>query len=162
MGVVFMMLIFNYNSFSQVPPTGKYNTTNYPEDRAAIAILQKAESSVQHLNDDYIAIGPEGKVSYGVEQWKKGFTDKGASFKSVKQREGTTVLRIYNGNAAVQTSTMDVVFNTPKGDMNITVIRTETYIKQYGNWYFVSGQGTRMMSKEEVEETMKKGMEKKD
>ena len=154
------MFFISANTLAQVPPAGKYNSTNYPKDRKAIEALGMVKDSSVHLNDDYIAVGPEGKVSYGYDEWKKGFTDKGATFKSVTLRPGTYILRVYNGDAAVKNMILDVVFATPGGDMSITVIRTETYIKQNGKWYFVVGQGTRLMSKEEMEETMKKGMKK--
>ena len=143
------------------PPLGKYNTTDYPEDRQAIELLKTIPDSLQHLGDDYLAVGPEGKISYGYEQWKKGFTDKGATFKSVKQVPGMGVLRIYNGDAAVRHDVLDVVFDTPKGDLKIRVIRMECYVKQQGKWYFVQGQGTRALSKEEIEE-MSKTMTHKD
>ena len=142
------------------PPAGKYNTTDYPEDRKAIELIKRLPDSLQHLNDDYIAVGPEGKISYGFEQWKKGFTDNGATFKSVTPVPGMNVLRIYNGDAAVSHNVLDVVFATPNGDMNIRVIRMECYIKINGKWYFVQGQGTRPLSKEEIEEMAKKMMKK--
>lgn len=155
-----IMLFVSTNGMAQVPPTGKFNTTNYPEDRKAIEALGMVKDSSVHLNDDYIAIGPEGKVSYGYDDWKKGFTDKGASFKSVTPRPGTYILRVYNGDAAVKNMILDVVFATPGGDMSITVIRSETYIKQNGKWYFVGGQGTKLATKEELEEMGKKMMKK--
>ena len=153
---VIIMLFVSTTIKAQVPPTGKYNTTNYPEDRKAIEALQLLHDSTVHLNDDYIAVGPEGKVSYGYDEWKKGFTDKGATFKSVTPRPGTYILRVYNGDAAVKNMILDVVFATPGGDMSITVIRTETYIKQNGKWYFVAGQGTKKMSAAEMQEMGKK------
>ena len=147
-------------AIAQVPPAGKYNTTNYPEDREAIEALNAIGDSTIYLNDDYIAVGPEGKVSYGFEQWKKGFTDHAATFKSVTPRPGTYILRVYNGDAAVKNMILDVVFSTPNGDLFITVIRTETYIKQNGKWYFVGGQGTKLASPEEQAEMLKKAMKK--
>jgi hypothetical protein len=36
------------------------------------------------------------------------------------------------------------------------VIRVETYIKQAGKWYFMAGQGTRVMSEDEKKELIKK------
>ena len=149
-------LFVSKTTMAQVPPAGKYNTTNYPEDRKAIEALGMINDSTVYLNDDYIAIGPEGKVSYGFEEWQKGFTDKGATFKSVTPRPGTYILRVYNGDAAVKNMILDVVFATPGGDMSITVIRTETYIKQNGKWYFVGGQGTKLPTKEELEGIGKK------
>ncbi|MEO7044074.1 MAG: DUF4440 domain-containing protein [Ferruginibacter sp.] len=157
--IIFTVIIIFFTSNilkAQVPPEGKYNTTNYPEDRKAIEALRDVKESESHLNDDYIAVGPEGKVSYGYEEWEKGFTDKGATFKSVTPRPGTYILRVYNGDAAVKNMILDVVFSTPGGDMSITVIRTETYIKQNGKWYFVAGQGTRLATKEELETMGKK------
>ena len=141
---------------AQVPPSGKYNTISYPEERKAIDILSSKMDSSQFLNDDMIAVGPEGKVSYGFEEWKKGFTDKGATFKSITPRPGTNILRVYNGDAAVRNMILDVVFATPGADFSITVVRTETYIKQNGTWYFVAGQGTKLATKEEMEAAGKK------
>ena len=155
-----IMLFISTTTMAQVPPAGKYNTSNYPEDRKAIDILSSKMDTSQFLNDDMIAVGPEGKVSYGFEQWKQGFTEKGATFKSITPRPGTSVLRVYNGDAAVKNMILDVVFATPGGDMSITVIRTETYIKQNGKWYFVAGQGTKLATKEELEEIGKKMMKK--
>ncbi|CAN5885546.1 hypothetical protein BH11BAC4_BH11BAC4_23250 [soil metagenome] len=151
-----IMLLHTSTVIAQVPPPGKYNTTNYPDDRQAIEALNAIGDSTIYLNDDYIAVGPEGKVSYGFEQWKKGFEDKGATFKSVTPVPGTYILRVYNGDAAVKNMIVDVVFSTPGGDMSITVIRTETYIKEHGKWYFVGGQGTRVMTKEENQTLIKK------
>ena len=87
---------------------------------------------------------------------EESFTDKGATFKSITPRPGTSVLRVYNGDAAVKNIILDVVFATPGEDMSITVIRTETYIKQNGKWYFVAGQGTKLATKEELEVIGKK------
>ncbi len=151
-----IMLFVSTTTMAQVPPAGKYNTNNYPDDRKAIEALGVINDSTVYLNDDYIAVGPEGKVSYGFEEWKKGFTDKGATFKSVTPRPGTYILRVYNGDAAVKNMILDVVFATPGGDMSITVIRTETYIKQKGKWYFVNGQGTKLAIKEDLEGIKKK------
>ena len=156
--IIFTLFVFcamTANMASAQAPAGKYNITDYPEDRKAIEAIRTRPDSLQHLNDDYIAVGPEGKISYGLAQWKKGFADNKATFKSVTPVPGMYILRIYNGDAAVSFNVLDVVFTTPKGDISIRVIRTETYIKQNGQWYFVSGQGTRSMSKEEFEATLK-------
>ncbi len=148
-------------SFSQIPPAGKYDSTSYPKDRKDINGLSMKINFVDtsvYYNDDYIAVGPEGKVSYGFNEWRTGFTNTGATFKSVTPVPGATVLRIYNGDAAVRNSILNVVFDTPNGELTIKVVRTETFIKRKGKWYFVAGQGTRVMSKEELEETMKRSM----
>ena len=153
--VIILTVISTYVT-AQIPPTGKYNTTNYTEERKAIEIMTSKMDASQFLDDDMIAVGPEGKVSYGFEEWKKGFTDKGAIFKSITPRPGTTILRVYNGDAAVKNMILDVVFATPGGDFSITVVRTETYIKRNGQWYFVAGQGTKLATKEELEALGKK------
>jgi hypothetical protein len=156
--ITVMILFFTSNIvMAQIPPEGKYNTTNYPEDRKAIDIVSNMKMDTsQFLNDDMIAVGPDGRVSFGFEEWKKGFADNGLTFKSVTPRPGTSILRVYNGDAAVKNVVFDVVFDSPGGDLFITVIRTETYIKQNGKWYFVSGQGTKLLTKEEMEGMRKK------
>jgi hypothetical protein len=141
---------------AQIPPPNKYDTSSFPEDRKAIELLSRKNDSTRFNNDDYIAVGPEGRISYGFEEWQKGFREEGATFKSARPVPGTTVLRIYNGDAAVKSFILDVVFATTKGDFPIRVVRTETYIKQKGKWYFVSGQGTRVLAKEEYDEHMKR------
>lgn len=151
----FMFLLFAQNTYAQVPPPNKYDTSSYPEDRKAIEMLGRKNDSTRFNQDDYIAVGPEGRISYGFEAWKQGFKEEGATFKSAKPVPGSTILRIYNGDAAVKTFVLDVVFATTKGDFPIQVVRTETYIKQKGNWYFVAGQGTRILSKEEYDQHMK-------
>ena len=155
--ITVIILFFTSNIvMAQIPPQGKYDTTNYPEDRKAIEIVSNKMDSSMFLNDDMIAVGPDGRVSFGLEEWKKGFADNGLTFKSVTPRPGTSILRIYNGDAAVKNIAFDVVFNSPGGDLFISVYRTETYIKQNGKWYFVSGQGTKLLTKEEMEEMRKK------
>lgn len=133
----------NYDGAPLLPPPGKYNTTDYPEERKAIDSLRYLPDSATHLNDDYIAVGPEGRISYGLKQWQQGFATTAVKFKGVKLLPGANFMRVYNGDVAVKNMIVDVVFDTPKGDMYITVIRTETYIKQKGKWYFVGGQGTK-------------------
>ncbi len=157
--VTFSITFLGAKSYAQIPPAGKYDTTSYPKDRKAIDELSNKinfTDTSMYYNDDYIAVGPEGKISYGFNEWRIGFTDNGAKFKSVSPVPGATILRVYNGDAAVRNSILNVVFDTPKGDLAIKVVRTETFIKRKGKWYFVAGQGTRVMSKEELQETMKK------
>lgn len=150
-----MFLLFAQHTYAQIPPANKYDNTSYPEDRKAIQMLSRKNDSTRFNQDDYIAVGPEGRISYGFEAWKQGFKEEGATFKSARPVPGTTTLRIYNGDAAVKTFVLDVVFATTKGDFPIQVVRTETYIKQKGSWYFVAGQGTRVLSKEEYDKHMK-------
>jgi len=132
-----------YDETPLIPPPDKYNMTNYPEERKAINSLRNLPDSAKHLNDDYIAVGPEGHISYGLKEWQQGFANTGVKFKGVTLIPGANIMRVYNGDIAVKNMVIDVAFDTPKGDMFITVIRTETYIKQNGNWYFVGGQGTK-------------------
>ena len=70
MAAMIVLLSTGY-AIAQVPAPGKYNTINYPEDRKAIEALNTQQDNSQYLNDDYIAVGPEGKVSYGFEELKK-------------------------------------------------------------------------------------------
>ncbi|GAB3560439.1 hypothetical protein [Spirosoma fluminis] len=153
---VILGLLVALKAYSQVPPVNKYDTSSYPEERKAIELVSRKNDSTRFKNDDYIAVGPEGRISYGFEEWKKGFVEEGATFKSAKPVPGATILRIYNGDAAVKTFVLDVVFATTKGDFPLQVVRTETYIKQNGTWYFVAGQGTRVLSKAEYDERMKR------
>jgi hypothetical protein len=156
--IIFSAIFLGAKSYGQIPPAGKYDTTSYPKDRKAIEELSTKinfTDTSMYYNDDYIAVGPEGKVSYGFKDWRTGFTDRGAKFKSLSPVPGTRILRIYNGDAAVRNSILNVVFDTPNGEGKIKVVRTETFIKRKGKWYFVAGQGTRVMSREELEEAMK-------
>lgn len=80
---------------AQVPPANKYDTSSYPKDRKAIEQLGRKNDSTRFHNDDYMAVGPEGRISYGFDDWKKGFVEEGTTFKSVKPVPGTAILRIY-------------------------------------------------------------------
>ena len=51
-----IMVFVSETTMAQVPPTGKYNTTNYPEDRKAIEALGMINDSSVYLNDDFINI----------------------------------------------------------------------------------------------------------
>ena len=136
----------------QVVPLRKYNTTNYPEDRKAInAIINPFDKSLS-LNDDYVGIGADGKMSFGVPEELQTFIMDSISFKTITVVPGTELLRIFNGATAIKTKTIDVVFDSPKGDVHFKVIRAETYIKQNGKWYFVLGQGTNFMTQQEFDE----------
>lgn len=140
------------------PPAGKYNTDNYPEDRKAIDSLSGPAS---FLNDDVIAVGPEGRISYGFAQWATpmpGLEDMG--FKSITPVPGMAVLRIYNGDAAVRHYVVDVVLTSPtKGDFAVRVIRTETFIKTAGKWHLVYGQGTKWLNEKEFKLFMEQSHE---
>ena len=99
---LFLSAVLIVNAVAAQPPAGKYNTDNYPEDRKAIDSLNGYDPS-NLLNDDLISVGPEGKISYGFVQWTTpvpGLED--FRFKSFTPMPGMTVLRVYNGDAAVQ------------------------------------------------------------
>ena len=157
---VVIMLLALTTTVARIPPAGKYNTTNYPDDRKAIEALGYLQDSTVYLNDDYISVGAEGRVYYGRMQEENSFKKYDLKFKSVTPEEGTAILRIFDGKAAVSTAILNVVFSSPKGDLHVKVIRSATYAKQLGKWYMVFGQGTRVQTDEELEESMKKSLQK--
>ena len=148
------------NTMAQVPPVGKYNTTNYPEDRKAIEALGMIQDSSVYLNDDYISVGAEGMVYYGRIQEENSFKKYDLKFKSVMPEKGTQILRIFDGKTAVSNAILNVVFSSSKGDLYVKVIRSSTYIKHMGKWYLVFGQGTIVQTEAEMEESMKKALRK--
>ena len=160
MVTVIFMLHLSTGITAQIPPADKYNTSNYPEDRKAIEALGILADSTVYLNDDYISVGAEGRVYYGRMQEENSFKKYDLKFKSVIPEEGTAILRIFDGKAAVSTAILNVVFSSPKGDFHVKVIRSATYAKQLGRWYMVFGQGTRVQTDEELEESMKKSLQK--
>ena len=139
------------NASSQIPLAGKYNTTNYPKDRKIIQSISNSFDKSLSLNDNYVGIGADGKISYGVPAELETFVKDGITFKSITPVPGTELLRIFNGNTAINTKVVDVVFNSANGDVHFKVIRAETFIKQNGKWYFVLGQGTNVMTQEEFD-----------
>ncbi|MES2777968.1 MAG: hypothetical protein V4722_27560 [Bacteroidota bacterium] len=156
--VSFFAVMLTANTVAAQPPAGKYNTENFPEDRKAIDSLNGPAS---FLNDDVIAVGPEGKISYGFAQWLTpvpGLEDMG--FKSITPVPGMAVFRIYNGDAAVRHYVVDVVLtSTTKGDFAVRVIRTETFIKTNGKWHMVYGQGTKWLNEKEFKLFMEQSLE---
>ena len=153
-----IMLFVSTTTMAQVPPTGKYNTTNYPEDRKAIEALGILADSSVYLNDDYISVGAEGMVYYGRIQEENSFKKYDLKFKSVTPVQGTAILRIFDGKTAVSNAILNVVFSSPKGDLHVKVIRSATYVKQMGKWYIVFGQGTMVQTEAELEESIKKSL----
>jgi hypothetical protein len=153
-----IVLFVTTTTMAQIPPTGKYNTTNYPEDRKAIEALGILADSSVYLNDDYISVGAEGMVYYGRIQEENSFKKHDLKFKSVTPVQGTAILRIFDGKTAVSNVILNVVFSSPKGDLNVKVIRSATYVKQMGKWYIVFGQGTMVQTEAELEESMKKSL----
>ena len=149
-------LFVSKTTMAQVPPAGKYNTTNYPEDRKAIEALGILADSSVYLNDDYISVGAEGMVYYGRIQEENSFKKYDLKFKSVTPVQGTAILRIFDGKTAVSNAILNVIFSSPKGDIHVKVIRSATYVKQMGKWYIVFGQGTMVQTEAELEESMKK------
>ena len=141
---------------AQVVPTGKFNITNYPKDRAAINAIRNNFDSAYSLNDNYVGIGAEGMVYYGKVAELKSMQQSGVSFKSVSVVPGTSLLRIFNGTSALKTFVADVVFTTADGELFVKVIRQESYIKQGGKWFYVAGQGTMVQTPEELQASMKR------
>lgn len=148
-----MKLIFivftTLNVVAQNIPAGKYDTTNYPKDRKIINSIKNSFDKSLSLNGNYVGIGADGKISYGIPAELQTFVNDSISFKSITPLPGTELLRIFNGTTAIKTKTVDVVFDSPTGDVHFKVIRAETFIKQKGKWYFVLGQGTNFMTQEE-------------
>ena len=157
---VIFMLFLSTGITAQVPPAGKYNTTNYPEDRKAIEALGMIQDSTAYLNDDYISVGAEGMVYYGRMQEENSFKKYDLKFKSVTPVQGTAILRIFDGKTAVSNAILNVVFSSSKGDLYVKVIRSTTYVKQMGKWYIIFGQGTLVQTEAELEESMKKSLQK--
>ncbi len=157
---VIFILFLSTDITAQIPPAGKYNTTNYPDDRKAIEALREVFDSSAYLNDDYISVGAEGMVYYGKMQEDNSFKKYNLKFKSVTPVAGTQILRIFEGNTAVSNAILNVVFSSPKGDLYVKVIRSTTYAKQKGKWYIVYGQGTLVQTEEELEDSMKKSLRK--
>jgi len=154
--MIFIFIVFTaLNLFGQVPPAGKYDTTNYPEDREFINSISNIFDPSLSLDDNSISIGADGSISYGLEEEFQKFARNGMTFKSVVSVPGTELVRIFNGTTAIKTKVADVVFSTPEGDLYFKVIRAETYIKQDGKWYFVLGQGTNFLTQEEFNEYKK-------
>ncbi len=153
-----ILFFVSRNIVAQVPPSGKYNISNYPEDRREIEALGMLADSSAYLNDDYISVGAEGVVYYGRIQEQSSFKKYGLKFKSVTPVIGTALLRIFDGNTAVSNVILNVVFSSPKGDLHVKVIRSATYVKQMGKWYIVYGQGTMVQTEAELEESIKKSL----
>ena len=140
-------------------PAGRFNTANYPEERKAIEEMSSKQDSSKTLTGDYIGVGADGKIAYSfTEEFRN---TNGWKFKSVTPLPGTHFLRVYNADAAVRNVVVDVVFDTPKGDLPLRVARTETYIKQQGKWYMVSAQGTMVLSEEKKEADIKRRLKAK-
>lgn len=154
--MIFLILILAaIDTRGQVPPPGKYDTTNYPKDRKFINSISNIFDPSLSLNDNSISIGADGSIAYGLEEEFQKFARNGMTFKSVVSVPGTELVRIFNGRTAIKTKVADVVFTTPDGDLHFKVIRAETYIKQKGKWYFVLGQGTNFMTQAEFDEYKK-------
>ena len=151
--ITFLVFVFmTIKVFGQTVPAGKYDTTNYPKDRKIINAITNSFDKSLSLNDNYIGIGADGKMSFGIPAELQTFVKDSISFKSITPVQGTELLRIFNGTTAIKTKTVDVVFASPRGDVHFKVIRAETFIKQNGKWYFVLGQGTNFMTQEEFDE----------
>ena len=151
--IFLLVIIFiTLKAAAQEVPFGKYDTTNYPRDRKIINSIQNSFDKSLSLNDNYVGIGADGKMSFGVPEELQPFIKDSISFKSITPLRGTELLRIFNGVTAIKTKTVDVLFDSPRGDVHFKVIRAETFIKQNGKWYFVLGQGTNFMTQGQFDE----------
>ena len=151
-----IMATIAFHAKAQVVPAGKYTVTDYPKDRAAINAIRNNFDNTHSLNDNYVGIGAEGMIYYGKVAELKSMQQSGVSFKSVAIIPGTSLLRIFNGSSALKTFVADVVFTTADGELNVKVIRQESYVKEGGKWFYVAGQGTMVQTPEELQESMKK------
>lgn len=156
MTITFLAFVFiTIEVFGKNVQGGKYDTTNYPNDRKIINAITNSFDKSLSLNDNYVGIGADGKMSFGISEELQTFVKDSISFKSITPVASSELLRIFNGNTAIKTNTIDVIFNSPKGDVHFKVIRAETFIKQNGKWYFVLGQGTNFMTQVEFDEYRK-------
>ncbi|MEP6712265.1 MAG: hypothetical protein ABJA37_07615 [Ferruginibacter sp.] len=159
--IAFVIIVSIFTKVSaQVPPAGKYDTSNYPQDRKLIMAIQNNFDSSLSLNDNYVGVGAGGRIVYGKAAHLKGFQQLGWSFKSFKPVVGISLIRIFNGNTAIKTDMVDVIFSSLKGDLSYKVIRTDTFIKQDGKWFYVMGQGTNYQTDEEMAEDMNRHLVK--
>lgn len=141
--------------------SAKLDLTSYPEIRKEVlAYMHKIapdkaksheEDSGMNCKDDNVAVGPEGLRSIGHAKWKKNFDDRKVSFKKVVIVPGTEIVRLYcGGKTAVRNVLLDVTLDTPIGEVNLDVMRLETYIKNGDTWCMVAGQGTQPFDREAV------------
>ena len=137
----------------------KLDLTSYPDIRREVIAYMHAtapdkpqsQNIAIDCSDDNVAVGPEGRRSIGVAKWKKGFEKEEVTFKKVEVVPGTEIVRLYNdGNTAVRNVLLDVTLGTPIGEMNLNVMRLETYIKKGDKWCMVAGQGTEPFDRAEV------------
>ena len=152
---IIVSMFITLKAVAQAPPAAKYDTANYPKDRKIINSISNIFDKSLSLNDNFIGIGADGKISYGTEAELKTFVKDRISFKSVSTVPGTELLRIFNGTTAIKTKVLEVVFGSPGGDVYFKVIRAETFVKEKGKWYYVLGQGTNFMTQKEFDEYRK-------
>ena len=138
------------SALAQMVPAGKYSTTDYHDDRRALDAVRNTFDPALSLNDNYVGIGAEGRFYYGTAEELRVLEKYRLTFKSVTPMPGTELLRIFNGTTAIRTKQVDVVFSSPHGDLKTRVIRTQTYVKQGGKWYYVLGQGTQVKTEAEL------------
>ncbi|MBD1395079.1 hypothetical protein [Mucilaginibacter glaciei] len=118
-------------------------------DKPGAAKLTAASSA------DLVAVGPEGLRSISGGAWKKNAENDGIVFKNVIVVPGTEIVRLYNdGKTAVRNVLLDVTLGTPVGEMNLDVMRLETYIKKGDYWCMVAGQGTMPFDRLDVMKTL--------
>ncbi len=82
--LIFLFIAFQIViALEQAPPPVKYDTTNYPEDRAFMNSISNIFDPSLSLNDNSISIGADGSIAYGLEEEMKKFERNGMTFKSV-------------------------------------------------------------------------------
>lgn len=96
MSTLLLLVVMQANQLSaQAPPPGKYDTTNYPEDRKFINSISNIFDASLSLNDNSISIGADGSIAYGLEEEFQKFERNGMTVKSVETIPGTELLRAY-------------------------------------------------------------------
>ncbi|MCO5935898.1 hypothetical protein NAF17_10115 [Mucilaginibacter sp. RB4R14] len=139
------------------------NLTGNPEVRKEVIAYMHAIAPdkpgaarlTSQCTDDLVAVGPEGLRSISGGVWKKNAEKDGIIFKKVLVVPGTEIVRLYNdGNTAVRNVLLDVTLGTPAGEMNLDVMRLETYIKKGAHWCMVAGQGTVPYDRMDVMKTL--------
>jgi hypothetical protein len=131
--------------------SAKLDLTSYPEIRKEVTEYMHATAPdktvtaemFEGCSEDVVAVGPDGRRSIGGIKWKKNFEKEAVTFKKVVIVPGTEIIRLYNeGKTAVRSVLINVTLGTPIGEVNLDVMRSETYIKKGNQWCMVAGQGT--------------------
>jgi len=98
-----LLLLLARPATAQTVPAGKYNTTDYPDDRKVLLAITNNFDPAYSLHDNYVGIGAEGRFYYGTAEELKIFEKYQLQFKSVTTLPGSDLLRIFNGTTAIHT-----------------------------------------------------------